>query len=77
MHPHASNLLAMPETRWLTRVEAAQYLRLSERYVALETSRGSIPASKVGRRVLYDVEDLNAYMRSKRMQPGEEVPDTE
>ena len=78
MPRHAANLLAVPpETRYLTRTEAAEYLRVSDRYLRLETSRGNIAAYKLGRRVLYSVEDLEAYMQRKRVRPGDNLDDTE
>lgn len=72
MPRYAANLLAVPpDARYLTRTEAAEYLRVSDRYLRLETSRGNIAAFKLGRRVLYSREDLDAYMQRNRVQPGD------
>ncbi len=53
--------------RCFTVKEAASYLRLSTWSIRGLGWRGEIPEVKIGRRVLYDREDLDAFIsRSKR-----------
>lgn len=54
------------ESRYLTQGEAAAYLRLSVRYLRDETIKGNIDAARIGKRLLYTVEDLDAYVRKHR-----------
>jgi len=52
---------------WLTRKEAAGYLRLGESTLAkLFVSGDGPPAIKVGRSVRYSCVDLNQWMAAKR-----------
>jgi excisionase family DNA binding protein len=58
---------APKETAWLTRKEAANYLRLGESTLAkLFISGDGPPAIKVGRSVRYALPDLNVWMNSRR-----------
>ncbi|TPQ42381.1 DNA-binding protein [Bradyrhizobium guangdongense] len=55
------------QSRWLTRKEAAAYLRLGESTLAkLFVSGDGPPAIKVGRSVRYASGDLDAWMGSRR-----------
>jgi excisionase family DNA binding protein len=55
------------ETSWLTRKEAARYLRLGESTLAkLFVSGDGPPAIKIGRSVRYAMPDLNVWMNSRR-----------
>lgn len=77
MPPYAANLVVM-ETRYLTQSEAADYLRVSVRWLREATSNGQIPAAKVGRKLLYTAADLDAYVdRQRRLRTGEDLSDTE
>ena len=52
---------------WLTRKEAAGYLRLGESTLAkLFVSGDGPPAIKVGRAVRYSSDDLNKWMSGRR-----------
>ena len=52
---------------WMTRKEAASYLRLGESTLAkLFVSGDGPPAMKVGRSVRYSIADLNEWMTAKR-----------
>ncbi|WP_155248556.1 helix-turn-helix transcriptional regulator [Bradyrhizobium japonicum] len=52
---------------WLTRKEAARYLRLGESTLAKLFVSGTGPAAiKVGRSVRYGLTDLDAWMSSRR-----------
>lgn len=55
-----------PET-WLTRRQAAAYLKLGESTLAkLFVSGDGPPAIKIGRSVRYSALDLNVWMSSRR-----------
>lgn len=55
------------ETAWLTRKEAASYLRLGESTLAkLFVSGEGPPAIKIGRSIRYALLDLNVWMNSRR-----------
>ncbi|WP_439358813.1 helix-turn-helix transcriptional regulator [Bradyrhizobium sp. DASA03007] len=55
------------QSRWLTRKEAAAYLRLGESTLAkLFVTGDGPPAIKVGRSVRYETGDLDAWMSSRR-----------
>lgn len=54
------------QQRFLTRDEAAAYLRISTRYLDVETAAGRIPAIRLGRRVTYSRDDLEAYAASRK-----------
>jgi excisionase family DNA binding protein len=73
----AANLLLV-EPRYLTQSEAAEYLRVSVRWLREATSGGEIPAAKVGRKLLYTPADLDAYVdRQRRLRTGQDLSDTE
>jgi excisionase family DNA binding protein len=58
---------ALEKTRWLTRKEAAEYLRLGESTLAkLFVSGDGPPAIKVGRSVRYASSDLDGWMLKRR-----------
>lgn len=71
--------MAIPADRvYLTRKAASQYL--SERGFEIKpetlarwqcTGRYSLPVIKIGRLVRYDVADLNSFIESHRVNPGE------
>jgi excisionase family DNA binding protein len=71
--PNQNSKPALP-TDVMTVQEAASYLRLSRGGLHLRTTDGTIPAIKLGRRVLYRRIDLNAALdrlagETKRTQP--------
>lgn len=60
--------------KWLTRKEAACYLRLGESTLAkLFVSGDGPPAIKVGRSVRYDSTDLDAWMSSRRRRSTSDI----
>lgn len=62
---------------WLTRKEAAAYLRLGESTLAkLFVSGDGPPAIKVGRSVRYASGDLDAWMGSRRRRSTSDVGST-
>ncbi|MCK1311802.1 helix-turn-helix domain-containing protein [Bradyrhizobium sp. 45] len=61
-------------SKWLTRKEAACYLRLGESTLAkLFVSGDGPPAIKVGRSVRYDSKDLDAWMSSRRRRSTSDI----
>jgi excisionase family DNA binding protein len=60
--------------KWLTRKEAAGYLRLGESTLAkLFVSGDGPPAIKVGRAVRYSSADLNQWMNGRRRKSTSDV----
>jgi excisionase family DNA binding protein len=67
MDDSKNNLLPASAPAWLTRREAAQYLKLGESTLAkLFVSGDGPPAFKVGRSVRYSSSELNEWMTAKR-----------
>lgn len=58
----------MADSRYLTLEEAAAYLRISPRFLRSETGANHVTAARVGKRLLFVVEDLDEYVRARR--PG-------
>lgn len=58
--------------RYLLREEAAEYLRLSPRTLAMMAARGEGPTyARAGKRALYDPADLDAWVaRHRRVMPS-------
>jgi excisionase family DNA binding protein len=50
--------------------EAAQALAISERLLWKLTDQGDIPCVRIGRSVRYDVQDLEAWIESKKACSG-------
>ncbi len=63
-----ANLTGMADSRYLTLEEAAAYLRISPRFLRSETVANQVTAARVGKRLLFVVEDLDDYVRARR--PG-------
>lgn len=59
---------ALPPRPCLTEAETAAYLRKSPRWVRRAKDAGVLPFTRSGRTVLYYVEDLDAYLRSNRVE---------
>ncbi|WP_315813840.1 helix-turn-helix domain-containing protein [Bradyrhizobium sp. SZCCHNR2028] len=67
MNDSKSHLPPTATPAWLTRREAAQFLKLGESTLAkLFVSGDGPPAIKIGRSVRYSEVDLNAWMGSRR-----------
>jgi excisionase family DNA binding protein len=59
-----------PHSPWLTSSEAAQYLRYkSTQGVRDAVARGELKASRRGRTLLFHLDDLDAYLRSRSISP--------
>jgi len=50
------------EVRWLNNTEARKVVNLSTRTMASKRYSGEIPYTKFGRRILYKMSDLQAYL---------------
>jgi excisionase family DNA binding protein len=56
-----------PKRRYLTVGETAEYLGLTEAAVRMLRQRERIPFHKVGRRVMFKVDDLDLWMTRHRV----------
>jgi excisionase family DNA binding protein len=66
--------IAKERPQWLTRKEAADYLRLGESTLAkLFVSGDGPPAIKVGRAVRYSSDDLNQWMIGRRRKSTSDI----
>lgn len=62
--------IGRPEREYLGPEEAAEFVGLSKQQLDLHRMHGGGPAfHKVGRRVLYSVSDLRAWMGAHRREP--------
>lgn len=52
--------------RYLTAIEAAEYLRVSLSWLRRATRAREVPHAMLGRRRLYDRQDLDAYVTFKK-----------
>ncbi len=57
--------------RWMGVPEAAEYLGVVVRTVYRLIDTGDIPAFKVGRVIRMRREDVDAFLESRRIEPGE------
>lgn len=68
MHPEdlraIINAVQGSRSRWLNADEAADYLRCSVSRIRKLTMTGEIPHEKEGRRVLFDRDQLDEFIRS-------------
>jgi len=69
-----ANLTGMADSRYLTLEEAAAYLRISPRFLRSETVANRVTAARVGKRLLFVVEDLDDYVRARRPGRVDEPP---
>jgi excisionase family DNA binding protein len=54
--------------RYLTVPEAAEYLGMTPNAVRMMVQKRDIPHIRVGRRVRFDIRDLDAHMRARRIE---------
>jgi len=56
------------QEKWLNTAEAAKYLGCSRSLLNQDRVKGllKIPFTKLGRRVLYSVSDLNAFLEARK-----------
>ncbi|WP_371931373.1 helix-turn-helix domain-containing protein [Glutamicibacter sp. MNS18] len=55
-----------PAMEWLTRREAAEYLRVSTRWLASADGRATVPYFKFGNQVRYSKTELDKWARAQR-----------
>lgn len=60
----------MPK-RYLVAADAAEYLGLSTEALYTRTRRGEIPHIRMGRRLRWDMQDLDLWMRRQRVDARE------
>ena len=53
--------------RYLTQSEAAAYLKVAKSTISMMTSRGEITHYRLGRSVRYRIDDLDKFMRSRKI----------
>ena len=58
-----------PSPRWLTYPEAAEHLGCSERQLRRWVSQGRVPYTRLGLRVLFVAEMLDAFVESHTYRP--------
>lgn len=60
--------MAVVEAQYLSARDAAKFLAVCEKTLwSYSAPRGPIPCIKVGRSVRYDVDDLRAFMDSRKL----------
>ncbi len=55
------------ETRWLTVIEAAQYLKMGRSTVYKLAQEGKLPTHKVGRQWRFDAKELDEWVKSGKL----------
>lgn len=55
---------------WLTALELQDYLKVSKSFVYKSTMRGTIPLHRVGSRVLFHRDEIDAWVRSRAASTG-------
>ncbi len=63
----------VPQSGCLDRREAAEYLSVSTRMVDKLASAGSLPRIKLGRKTVFRISDLNAYIETRVQHLGSEA----
>jgi excisionase family DNA binding protein len=56
---------AIINKKFLTLAEAAEYLTLSQSYLYIIAREGKVPASRVGRRLIFNTQSLDVWMRER------------
>ena len=60
------------ETKWLTVIEAAQYLKMGRSTVYKLAQEGKLPTHKVGRQWRFDAKELDRWLKSWKLANLEE-----
>ena len=60
------------ETKWLTVIEAVQYLRMDRSTVYKLAQEGKLPTHKVGRQWRFDAKELDKWLKSGKLASREE-----
>lgn len=56
-----------PQPRYLTVVQAAQYMGVGVFFVRCQAKAGNLPHSVLGNRFVFDREDLDKFVASKKV----------
>jgi len=73
---HAAGNATMPDKRYLSSTETARHLRLSNSWLAKSRLTGDGPPYiKAGRSVLYDLEDLEEWMNTRKRRSTSDTGD--
>ena len=60
------------ETKWLTVIEAAEYLKMGRSTIYKLAQEGKLPAHKVGRQWRFDAKELDTWIKSGNLASPEE-----
>ncbi|MGQ9496266.1 MAG: helix-turn-helix domain-containing protein [Thermoanaerobaculaceae bacterium] len=63
------------ETKWLTVVEAAQYLKMGRSTVYKLAQEGKLPTHKVGNQWRFDREEIDQWMNGRDLLQGKCLPE--
>jgi excisionase family DNA binding protein len=55
------------ETKWLTVIEAAQYLKMGRSTVYKLSQGGKLPTHKVGRQWRFDAKELDKWLKTGKL----------
>jgi excisionase family DNA binding protein len=55
----------------LNRKQVSKLLNLSEVYICQLTREGKIPAYRIGRRILYSLNEIKEWLATKKIKKGE------
>ena len=61
-------MVAGSDARYLTIARAAEYLQVSVRH--FNRVKHEIPAARIGRKLIFDRNDLDRYVQSRKSNPG-------
>lgn len=57
-----------PESGWLNKIQAAEYLGVSERWIDRRIERGEIPFHKFGKLIRFHRDDLDDVIAASRVE---------
>lgn len=60
------------QTKWLTVIEAAEYLKMGRSTVYKLAQEGKLPTHKVGRQGRFDAKELDRWLKSGKLASREE-----
>ncbi len=62
----------MLQTKWLTVIEVAEYLKMGRSTVYKLAQEGKLPTHKVGRQWRFDAKELDKWLKSGKLASREE-----
>jgi len=63
----------VPEQTWLTFVESAELLHISERHLRRLVAENRIPGMELGGRLLFDLARVQGWLAQSSREPGRSV----